>query len=77
MVRCFLLLSVLALSACAPYINAGNKNMVTVYVPNTWVETEALALADKHCAEYGKAANLRKPRASDQYGELYDYTCVK
>jgi hypothetical protein len=77
MLKYALLFSVIGLSACAPYVNAGNKNMVTVYVPNTWVEAEALAVADEHCGRYGKVANLRKPRSSDQFGELYDYTCVK
>lgn len=77
MLKYVLLLSAMGLTACAPYINAGNKNMVTIYVPNTWAEGEALALADKHCGQYGKVANLRKPRSSDQFGELYDYTCVK
>ena len=65
------------LSGCAPYVNAGNKNMVTVYVPNTTFENEALALADKHCGQYGLTAKLRKPRASDTAGDLYDYNCVK
>lgn len=71
------LLCFACLTGCAPYINAGNRNMVTIYVPNTWAESEALALADKHCAQYDRVANLRKPRAADQFGELYDYTCVK
>jgi hypothetical protein len=77
MSKIILMIFALGLTACAPYINAGNRNMVTIYVPNTWAESEALALADKHCAEYGRVANLRKPRGSDQFGELYDYTCVK
>lgn len=69
---CFLMLV-----GCAPYINAGNKNMVTIYVPNTAYEAEALMLADKHCGQYGMTAKLRKPRASSSIGDLYDYTCVK
>ncbi len=64
---------------CAPYVNAGNKNMVTVQVPNRYYESEDLALADAHCAKYGKSANLRKPRNQSDIGlgALYDYTCVK
>ncbi|OFW87344.1 MAG: hypothetical protein A3J37_04150 [Alphaproteobacteria bacterium RIFCSPHIGHO2_12_FULL_45_9] len=69
--------SLLLLSGCAPYINAANKNMVTVYVPNTTYESEALALADQHCARYGMTAMLRKPRAASTVGDLYDYRCVK
>lgn len=67
----------LCLAGCAPYINAANKNMVTVYVPNTTYESEALALADQHCGRYGMTAMLRKPRASSTVGDLYDYRCVK
>jgi len=69
--------SCLLLSGCAPYINAGNKYMVTVYAPATYYEAEALALADEHCAKYGMTAKLRKPRDSSGYGNLYDYNCVK
>lgn len=65
------------LAGCAPYVNAGNKNMVTISVPNTHFEAEALSLADAHCQKYGKTANLRKPRNADDFGSLYDYTCVK
>ncbi len=66
-----------SLSGCAPYINAANSKMVTIFVPNTYYESDALALADKHCAQYGLAANLRKPRKADQVGSMYDYSCVK
>jgi len=69
--------SCLLLSGCAPYINAGNKNMVTVYVANTTYEAEALTLADKHCGQYGMTSKLRKPRDASAYGNLYDYNCVK
>lgn len=62
---------------CAPYINAANKNMVTVYVPTANYESEALAMADKHCERYGLSAKLRKPRSSSSVGSLYDYNCVK
>jgi hypothetical protein len=65
------------LVACAPYVNAGNQNMVTIAVPNTYYEGEALALADTHCQKYGKTANLRKPRVGTNFVDLYDYTCVK
>lgn len=69
----------LLVAGCAPYINAGNQNMVTVYVPNTHFESEALGLADGHCGKYGKSANLRKPKNQSDIGTgaLYDYTCVK
>jgi hypothetical protein len=67
----------LCLTGCAPYINAGNKNMVTISVPNSYMESEALALADQHCAKYGLTAKLRKPRTGDGFGDLYDYNCVK
>lgn len=66
-----------SLSGCAPYINAANSKMVTIFVPNTYYESDALALADKHCAQYGLVANLRKPRSADHVGSLYDYSCVK
>lgn len=66
-----------SLSGCAPYINAANRKMVTIYVPSTNYESDALAMADKHCEQYGLAAILRKPRVSSKMGELYDYNCVK
>lgn len=65
------------LGGCAPYINAGNKNMVSIYVPNTFYEREAMALADEHCGRYGMTSKLRKPRVSSNAGDLYDYNCVK
>lgn len=68
---------VLLLAGCAPYINAANKNMVTVFVANTSYESDALAMADAHCAKYGMTAKLRKPRSADILGNLYDYNCVK
>jgi hypothetical protein len=76
MFRGFLLFCLCAvLSACAPYVNAGNKNMVTIYVPHEMFEAEALVQADAHCAQYGLTAILKKPRGTrDQY---YDYKCVK
>ncbi|MBL8641752.1 MAG: hypothetical protein JNL76_06500 [Alphaproteobacteria bacterium] len=66
----------LSLAGCAPYINAANKNMVTIYVPNTSYESDALSIADAHCAQYGLTAKLRKPRSSGTIGDLYDYNCV-
>jgi hypothetical protein len=63
------------LTACSPYVNAGNKNMVTVYVPNEMFEAEALAQADAHCAQYGLTAILKKSRGKG--GHYYDYKCVK
>jgi len=63
----------LSLAACAPTINAGNKNMVTLFVPSKMQEGEALRLADQHCAQFGRSATLKgKPR-----GDYYDYSCVK
>jgi hypothetical protein len=67
----------LVLIGCAPYINAANRNMVTIYVPNTAYESDALTMADKHCGQYGMTAKLRKPRSSSTVGDLYDYNCVK
>ena len=47
--------------------------MVTVSVLNPMLQSEALALADAHCAQYGKTATLKgKPR-----GYYYDYACIK
>lgn len=63
------------LAGCAPHINAGNQNMVTVVVYDPVFEGEALNLADAHCQKYGKSANLRRPRG--EWGTLYDYSCVK
>ncbi len=77
MLKIILMVCLLGLSACTPYINAGNKNMVTLYVPDTSFESEALDLADQHCGQYGMTAKLRKPRSSDSFGQLYDYNCVK
>lgn len=65
------------LAGCAPYINAGNKNMVTIFVHDTTYERDALALADKHCGQYGMTAKLRKPRPAYMGGSLYDYNCVE
>lgn len=77
--KCLGLFTLIAttLSACSPYINAANKNMITIYVPNTSYESDALAMADKHCAQYGLSAKLRKPRSSSTVGDLYDYNCIK
>lgn len=81
-VICLVLIVMGGATGCAPYVNAGNKNMVTVYVPNTDYESDALALADEHCAKYNESAKLtRKPRESNgigiDTGSLYDYSCVK
>lgn len=51
--------------------------MVSVYVSDVYFEAEALALADKHCAQYGLTAKLRKPRNAGRWGDIYDYNCVK
>ena len=71
------LIGVVMLAGCAPYINAANRNMVTVFVANTSYESDALAMADAHCATYGMTAKLRHPRSADIFGNLYDYNCVK
>lgn len=73
-----LLISGLCLSACAPYVNAGNKTGVTIAVPafSSYYEGAALAMADEHCGKYGLTARLRKPRSGD-WGDMYDYYCVK
>lgn len=68
---------IILLAGCAPYVNAANKNMVTISVPNIHFEAEALAMADAHCGKYGMTAKLRKPRTGNAFGDLYDYNCVK
>ena len=65
------------LTACAPTLNAGNKNSVSINVIHSSQEGEALSLADAHCAKYGLSAKLRHPRNSDSFGKIYDYSCVK
>lgn len=35
-------------------------NEVSVIVSNVWNEMDALALADRHCKQYGKAARLTR-----------------
>lgn len=77
MSKLVLLSALLMLGGCAPYVNAGNRNMVTIYVPHNNYESDALALADKHCSQYGMTAKLRKPRSASNLGSLYDYNCVK
>ena len=63
------------LMACAPYVNAGNQNMVTVFVPSEDFEGQALNMADSHCAQFGRTANLKKSHGRGSH--YYDYACVK
>ncbi len=48
----------------------GNESYVTV--SNVWNEMDALPLADKHCAQYGKSA-----RFTHMEGNRAIYDCVK
>ncbi len=75
----FAAFSVLALSGCASDANiyhslvgqrvVGNDSYVTV--SNVWNEMDALPLADKHCAQYGKSARFTH---MEGYRAIYD--CV-
>ncbi len=47
----------------------GNENYVTV--SNVWNEMDALPLADRHCAQYGKSA-----RFTHMEGNRAIYDCV-
>ena len=48
----------------------GNESYVTV--SNVWNEMDALPLADKHCAQYGKSARFTH---MEGYRAIFD--CVK
>lgn len=64
-----IIIAALALGGCATSANniyggafgqdvVGNE--VSVIVSNVWNEMDALALADRHCKQYGKAARLSR-----------------
>lgn len=59
------------LTACAPQIMSSNERSVTVGDVTRLNEQEALDVATKWCARYGRHAQLNQTR-----GNRFDYNCV-